>query len=184
MNTDLITLGTFVTSLGTLIVAFFALHSWKQQFNKNLLKEFVLETYDSVNKFADIHYQLIQILVKFEEDQNIIINTEFFSNPITENHQNMIKELDIVIPKIDQALNRLLALNNSQILKNLANQYLSCIHDIGMFYISAQLVGYKHPELQKINVKRWSILWLDKASDEHFLLKTQLEEQLIKLLKI
>lgn len=184
MDSNLLALGSFITSLGTLIVAVFALHSWKKQFNKNLVKEFVLETYDSINKFAQLQYQLIQIIVKFEEDQKIISNSEFFVNPIHENHQDMIKQLDIVLPRVDQALNRLLALNDSKELKTITDQYQSCVHDIGIFFTTKELVGYRHPELQKTNVQRWSMIWLDKASDEHFRIKTQLEEQLITLLKI
>ncbi len=65
MNTDLLTLGTFITSFGTLVVAVFALHSWKKQFNTSLKRDFVLSALDAVYEISQLNFKIVD---KFNDD--------------------------------------------------------------------------------------------------------------------
>jgi len=53
-----------------------------------------------------------------------------------------------------------------------------------MFFESDELIGLDHPDIIKMSEKGWTTSWLDKAFDKERVLEFQIEEYLLKLLKI
>lgn len=83
MSSNLIAIGNLIISLLTLVVAFSALHSWKKQFNKNLLRDFVLAALDSVHEISQLNFKIVD---KFNNEtsknENFLLKSEYFLNPI------------------------------------------------------------------------------------------------------
>lgn len=52
------------------------------------------------------------------------------------------------------------------------------------FFESDELIGLDHPDIIKMSEKGWTTSWLDKAFDKERVLEFQIEEYLLKLLKI
>lgn len=185
MNTDLLTLGTFITSCGTLIVAILALHSWKKQFNTSLKRDFVLATLDAVHEVSQLHFKIVD---KFNnetaKDENFLLMSEYYLNPITANHPQLLEELKQCFSNLEKTLNRLIKIQNDQYFEKLSEKYIECISDIFTFFESDELIGFNHPDIIEISKKGWTTSWLDKAFDQERILEFQIEEYLIKLLKI
>ena len=75
-------------------------------------------------------------------------------------------------------------LENDQYFEKLSEKYIECISDIFTFFESDELIGFNHPDIIEISKKGWTTSWLDKAFDQERILEFQIEEYLIKLLKI
>ncbi|MFW1752813.1 hypothetical protein [Acinetobacter wanghuae] len=185
MNTDLLTLGTFITSFGTLVVAVFALHSWKKQFNTSLKRDFVLSALDAVYEISQLNFKIVD---KFNDDtykdQLFLLNSESFLNPILANHAHLIEEFNYKITNLSKCLNRLTTTFNDKYLEEITDQYLMCLYELGEYFTSEKLTGFKHSDRQNPNVRRWGTDWLDKACDKEMMFENSLETHLIKLLKV
>lgn len=185
MSSNLISISNLIISVLTLIVAFSALYSWKRQFNKSLQRDFVLAALDSVHEISQLNFKIVN---KFNNEtsknENFLLKSEYFLNPILSDHTNLIEAFEIKIATLNKTFNRLNALIKNNQFEKLTEEYLMCIYEIGEFFLSEELVGFNHPEGQKQNVRRWSTDWLDKACDQEYFLEIQIEERLIKMLKI
>lgn len=150
-----------------------------------MLRDFVLAALDSVHEISQLNFKIVD---KFNNEtsknENFLLKSEYFLNPIPSNHPDLIEDFELKIASLSKAFNRLSALNKGDDFEKLIEQYLECIYEIGEFFISEELVGFHHSEGQKQNVRRWSTDWLDKACDQEHYLEIQIEEYLIKLLKI
>lgn len=185
VSSNLISITNLIISILTLIIAFSALHSWKRQFNKNLLRDFILAALDAVHEISHLNFKIVQKLNEHsEENFEFIRISEYFLNPIPANHQNLIENFEIKIANLNKTFDRLNALKKDEKFKELTEKYLICMYEIGEFFLSDELVGFNHPEGQKKNIRRWSTDWLDKACDQEHFLAIQIEECLIKMLKI
>ena len=105
-------------------------------------------------------------------------------NPIVANHPELIEKFSERIAELFKSLNRLNKLLNNKYLVELSEEYIECLSDIGLFFQSETLIGFKHPNIQEISKKGWTTSWLDKACDKELMLEMAIEDELIKLLKI
>ncbi|MEQ0925373.1 hypothetical protein ABLT40_16715 [Acinetobacter schindleri] len=79
MDSNLLALGSFITSLGTLIVAVFALHSWKKQFNKSLQRDFVLDALDTIHAVSALNFKIVdKFNAETEKDNNFLLMSEYY----------------------------------------------------------------------------------------------------------
>lgn len=150
-----------------------------------MLLDFVLAALDSVHAISQLNFKMVQKLNDYSEKNiEFIRNSEYFLNPIPSDHSNLIEDFEIKIANLSKTLNRLNALKKENDFEKLTEEYLMCIYETGEFFLSEELVGFNYPEGRKQNVRRWSTDWLDKACDKEHFLEIQIEECLIKMLKI
>lgn len=185
MNLQLLLgLSSTVISLLTLIVAIFALHSWKEQFNKSLQRDFVLAVLDAVYEVSDLNSKIVD---KFndatQKDEYFLLMSEYYLNPIPSNYSHLLEELKQSLSNLDKVLNRLQKIQNDKYFEKISEKYIECMSDIFIFFESDELIGLEHPEVIKMSEKGWTTSWLDKVFDKETVLKFQMEEYLLKLLK-
>jgi len=185
LDSNLLALGSFITSLGTLIVAVFALHSWKKQFNKSLQRDFVLDALDTIHAVSALNFKIVdKFNAETEKDNNFLLMSEYYLNPIPANYPNLLESLGHSMINLDKVLNRLSKIQNDEYFDMLSEKYIEIISEIYMFFESDELIGFDHPDIIKISEKGWTTSWLDKAFDKKRVLAFQIEEYLLKLLKI
>ena len=183
-KSELIAFTNLIISFLTLLIAFFALHSWKKQFNKSLLRDFVLNVYDSVHEMEQSNWKIIDYLNQYTENNiELIRDSSFFLNPIHIHKQELLENAKAVLSKLNHAINRLLGIYPDKNLRILCERYLECISEINTFFIETELAGYNNDFSNK-NLENWTFSWLDKACDQEMLLQMQIEEKLLGLLKI
>lgn len=185
MKIEFLNYADLIVSILTLCIAFFALHSWKKQFNKSLQRDFVLTALDAIHDISQLNFTIVKKFNDETEKNNFsLLQSKYYLNPIYANYPQLIDQFSELISKLDKALNRMNKLLNDPNFEKVSDQYQESLNELGIFFQSEELIGNNHPEISKMNQKGWTTSWLDKACDQEMLLEYQIEDYLLKLLKI
>lgn len=148
-------------------------------------RDFVLATLDAIHEVSQVNFKIVD---KFnhetEKDNNFLLLSEYFLNPIPANYPILLEELKKSFSNLDKVLNRINKLQHDEYFEQISDQYIECISEIFMFFESDELIGFNHPEIIKMDQKGWTTSWLDKTCDREIILQFQIEEYLLKLLKV
>ena len=183
-KSELIAFASLIVSILTFCIAVLALNSWKKQFNKNLLRDFVLDVYDSIHEIDGANWKAIDYLNKYTEiNIELIRDSALFLNPIPIHQPELLENSHKYLPKLSHAMNRLNRVHTDKHLKILCEQYLICIYEINEFLLEKELIGYNNDFSSK-NQRSLTLDRLDKICDQETVLQMQIEEKLLKLLKL
>lgn len=185
MSSNLLNLGSLLISSCTLIVAILALQSWKKQFNKNLQRDVVLAALDATHEISLLNFKIVdKFNYETSKNDNFLLRSQHFANPLLTNHSSLIDDFSNSIANLNKFLNRLNKLQDDPYFEEVSEEYLMCLYEIGEFFRSDELIGFEHENGSTPTIRHWSPNWLDKACDQEMALESQIEEYLLKLLKI
>ena len=140
---------------------------------------------DDIHQISQLNFKIVdKFNDEIEKNVHFLLNSKYFPNPIHVNHSYLLEEFSQSISNLEKSLNRINKLQNEIFFDELSGKYLGCVYEIVMFFQYEELIGFDHPNIIKMNKKGLTTSWLDKACEQEHSLEIQIENYLIKLLKI